>query len=165
MNCPSCGAPLPLDPDEASLTCAYCKSIYFGQQDEEGVRVLDQAEGESCPVCQVPLMHAALRQERLRYCTRCRGMLIPMAAFLALVEELRAGSEGHLPPRPADPKELARMLDCPACHRPMETHFYGGPGNVVISDCSPCCLNWLDHGKLMRIVRAPGWVQTSEIES
>ena len=37
----------------------------------------------------------------------------------------------------------------------MDTHFYGGPGNVIIDDCSRCCVNWLDHGELMRIVHAP----------
>jgi Zn-finger nucleic acid-binding protein len=37
----------------------------------------------------------------------------------------------------------------------MDTHYYGGPGNVVIDDCSRCFLNWLDHGELMRIVEAP----------
>jgi Zn-finger nucleic acid-binding protein len=26
---------------------------------------------------------------------------------------------------------------------------------VIIEDCEQCELNWLDHGKLMRIVRAP----------
>ena len=37
----------------------------------------------------------------------------------------------------------------------MDTHFYAGPGNVILADCDPCELNWLDHGKLMRIVHAP----------
>ena len=37
----------------------------------------------------------------------------------------------------------------------METHFYNGPGNVIIDDCEHCELNWLDTGELMRVVRAP----------
>jgi Zn-finger nucleic acid-binding protein len=37
----------------------------------------------------------------------------------------------------------------------MDTHLYGGGGNVVIDDCERCGLNWLDHGELDRIVRAP----------
>jgi Zn-finger nucleic acid-binding protein len=36
-----------------------------------------------------------------------------------------------------------------------DTHYYGGPGNVIIDDCSRCELNWLDNGELMTIVRAP----------
>jgi Zn-finger nucleic acid-binding protein len=37
----------------------------------------------------------------------------------------------------------------------METHFYAGPGNVILSDCERCSLDWLDHGKLQRIAHAP----------
>jgi Zn-finger nucleic acid-binding protein len=37
----------------------------------------------------------------------------------------------------------------------METHPYGGGGNVIIEDCERCELNWLDHGELERIVQAP----------
>ena len=38
----------------------------------------------------------------------------------------------------------------------MDTHYYGGPGNVIIDACDRCDLNWLDAGELMRIVLAPG---------
>jgi Zn-finger nucleic acid-binding protein len=37
----------------------------------------------------------------------------------------------------------------------MDTHPYGGPGNVIIDTCENCSVNWLDHGELQRIVRAP----------
>jgi Zn-finger nucleic acid-binding protein len=37
----------------------------------------------------------------------------------------------------------------------MDTHYYGGSGNVIIDDCSRCELNWLDSGELTHIVRAP----------
>lgn len=144
-----------LEADKDCLTCDYCRNTYFPQKDEAGVSVFPEASGESCPVCATPLMHAALAKVRIRYCTRCRGMLIPMQIFMTLVEELRAGQQGTLIPPPPDPSELQRRLSCPQCHRPMETHFYAGPGNVVLEDCSQCLLNWLDHGKLMRIVHAP----------
>jgi Zn-finger nucleic acid-binding protein len=155
MNCPSCGAPLSLEGDQESLTCDYCKSIYLPDQDDEGVRVLGEAEDTSCPICAIPLMHAILGRQRIRTCTRCRGMLIPMANFLALIEELKAGHTGHGVPHAPDRKELDRRIACPQCHQHMDTHYYGGPGNVVIDDCSRCLLNWLDHGELMRIVEAP----------
>jgi Zn-finger nucleic acid-binding protein len=38
----------------------------------------------------------------------------------------------------------------------MDTHFYGGPGNIIIDDCDRCSLNWLDAGELMRIALAAG---------
>jgi Zn-finger nucleic acid-binding protein len=37
----------------------------------------------------------------------------------------------------------------------MDTHPYGGPGNVIMDTCEHCSLNWLDYGELQRIVRAP----------
>ncbi|SPE26995.1 conserved hypothetical protein [Candidatus Sulfopaludibacter sp. SbA3] len=155
MNCPSCGAPLRLEGDQEGLACDYCKSIYYADKNDEGVRVLGDAAEQACPVCAVPLMHAIVARERIRYCPRCRGMLIPMARFLPLVEELKAGMPECAAPQAPDRGELDRHIDCPQCHQRMDTHFYGGPGNVVIDDCSRCFLNWLDHGELMRIAQAP----------
>ena len=83
------------------------------------------------------------------------GMLIPMGVFIALVEELRAGDPGTMIAATPDAHDLQRRLNCPHCHHRMDTHFYNGPGNVIIDDCDNCELNWLDHGELMRIVRAP----------
>ena len=110
-------------------------------------------------------MHAALAKIRIRYCTHCRGMLIPMAVFLSLVEELRADQQGTLIAPTPDPHDLHRHIDCPHCHKRMDTHFYNGPGNVIIDDCSNCLLNWLDHGELMRIVRAPDHSHLREEET
>lgn len=156
MNCPSCGAPLRLEGDQESLACDYCKSIYYVSKNDEGVGVLDEPAEESCPICAIPLRHAILARERIRYCTQCRGMLIPMNTFVVLIEELKAGSPGPAPPRAPDARELDRHIDCPRCHQRMDTHYYAGPGNIVLDDCSRCLLNWLDHGELMRIVQAPG---------
>ncbi len=155
MNCPSCGAPMRLQSASDGLACDYCKNIFFPEKDDEGVSVFSEASEDSCPVCAVPLMHAALAKVGVEYCTRCRGMLVSMGVFMTLVDELRAGQPGSLIPPPPDPGELHRKLDCPHCHQPMDTHFYSGAGNVVIEDCDACELNWLDHGKLMRIVHAP----------
>ncbi len=155
MNCPSCGAPLRLEGDQEGLACDYCKSIYYPEKNDQGIQMLGEAAEETCPICAIPLMHAIFARERIRYCTRCRGMLIPMGKFLALVEELKAGAPRHRVPHAPDPRELNRHINCPQCHQRMDTHYYGGPGNVVIDDCSRCFLNWLDHGELMRIAQAP----------
>ncbi len=155
MNCPSCGAPLRLEGDQEGLCCDYCKSIYYPEKNDEGVRVLGEAAEEACPVCAIPLMQAIVAHERIRYCTRCRGMLIPMEKFIPLVDELKSGMPACVVPHATDRRELDRHLDCPQCHQRMDTHYYGGPGNVVIDDCSRCFLNWLDHGELARIAQAP----------
>ena len=154
MNCPSCGAPLNLEGSRDALACDYCKSIYYPEKNDEGVRVLGDA-AEACPECSIPLMHAIFGRERIRYCVRCRGMLIPMDTFVALIEELKAEAPGHGIPRAPDPRELNRHIDCPQCRQRMDTHYYGGPGNVVIDDCSRCCLNWTDCGEMIRIAQAP----------
>ena len=152
MNCPACGAPMRLDSGAESLTCDYCHSVYFPGKNDDGVRVLGAATEDTCPVCGIPLMDASLAGTRIRYCTCCRGMSVAMDIFAALVEAVRAGQEGaEIPPTPPDPSELRRRLNCPHCHQTMDTHFYAGPGDVVLSDCEHCLLDWLDHGKLMRI--------------
>jgi hypothetical protein len=82
-------------------------------------------------------------------------MLIQMEVFADLVQTLRQGPEGGSAPQAPDRSELQRRLACPHCRKAMETHFYAGPGNVILSDCERCSLDWVDHGKLMRIAHAP----------
>lgn len=150
MNCPACGAPMKLASGEDSLTCPYCHSVYFPEKNDDGVRVLGDS-GEMCPICSIALNDASLDQVPIRYCTRCRGMLIPMEDFAALVNAVRDAGGGAVVRSKSDPEELKRRLTCPHCHGSMDTHFYAGPGNVIISDCERCHLDWLDHGKLQRI--------------
>ena len=157
MNCPGCGAPMRLEEGRDFLHCDYCGSFHFPKENEEGVRVLGELSPLWCPVCAVPLVHAAVSGRRMLYCERCRGMLVSMDFFEGMTEDLRAhAAHGGTVARPPDPKELERRLDCPRCHQRMDTHYYAGPGNIVIDDCSGCHLNWLDYGELARIVHAPG---------
>jgi Zn-finger nucleic acid-binding protein len=155
MNCPSCGAPMRLESASESLSCDYCGSIVFPEKNDDGVRLLGAPTDEPCPVCAIGLVDASLAHARIRYCTRCHGMLIPMDLLGDLVQELRNGQEGGVIPQAPDRSELQRRLTCPHCHDAMDTHFYAGPGNVILSDCERCSLNWLDRGKLMRIAHAP----------
>lgn len=156
MNCPGCGAPLHLTENDDSLRCEYCRSVYVPEENDDGVRELGETSPLTCPVCAVPLVLAAVAGQRVTYCKQCRGMLIPMNTFVAIIEELHAQhpGSGHAQP-PPDRKELERRLACPQCHKPMDTHFYEGPGNIIIENCSRCYLNWLDCGELMRVIRAP----------
>jgi hypothetical protein len=82
-------------------------------------------------------------------------LLVKMGAFVALIDQMRAEHEGSAIPSPSDPADLKREVDCPSCHQRMDTHFYYGGGNAVISGCERCQVNWLDGGVLMGIVRAP----------
>jgi Zn-finger nucleic acid-binding protein len=118
--------------------------------------VLGEAASVSCPVCAIPLIHAALSGHRILYCGRCRGTLVQMEIFVAIVQDLRSrrGTTAAAARQP-DWKDLDRRLRCPQCGQPMETHPYGGPGNIIIDDCERCSVNWLDYGELERVVHAP----------
>ena len=76
---------------------------------------------------------------------------------VALVGAMRAGREesGIVGARP-DERDLERRIRCPGCGGTMMTHYYAGPGNVVIDNCPGCRLNWLDHRELRRIVEGSG---------
>jgi Zn-finger nucleic acid-binding protein len=74
----------------------------------------------------------------------------------SLIDELREGQSGTAPQPAADGSDLQRKIACPQCRHRMETHFYAGPGNVVVDSCEDCSLIWFDRGELKHIVRAPG---------
>ena len=93
MNCPNCGAAMRLEEDKDSFNCDYCKNTYFPEKNEDGVRVLGEPAALSCPLCAVPLVHAALSGCRIMYCTRCRGTLIKMGVFVELIQARRGHRE------------------------------------------------------------------------
>jgi Zn-finger nucleic acid-binding protein len=156
LNCPNCGAPMRLEENRDCLICDFCGSLHFPDPNEDGVRVLGVTAAERCPVCAVPLVSASVAGVRMSYCEKCRGMLFEMGNFVGVVEELRArGDRSPAPPHPIEPRELDRRLTCPRCQQPMDTHPYGGPGNIVIDSCSACELDWLDYGELRRVASAP----------
>jgi Zn-finger nucleic acid-binding protein len=145
-----------LKADQECFTCDYCGSIDVPDTNSDGIRVFDQPAELACPVCATPLVHAATAGLRMLYCNRCHGMLISMGIFPAVIQDLKSRrATTAYGARPFDPEDLDRRLPCPQCGRKMDTHLYGGGGNVVIDDCENCSLNWLDYGELDRIVRAP----------
>ncbi|MGO9775436.1 MAG: hypothetical protein ACLQGT_02550 [Terracidiphilus sp.] len=162
MNCPSCGAPMRLKPDMQSYKCDYCQSVYFPEKNDDGVRVLGEPVDEDCPLCRIPLVHAVLAKNPILYCTGCKGMLILMGMLEGLIEELRDEHGARAAPVAPDKEDLQRKINCPQCHHPMDTHFYAGPGNAVISSCEDCCLIWMDRGVLMRIAHTPDAPQQPE---
>ncbi len=147
-----------LEADKDYLVCNFCGNIHVPDSNDDGVRVLGETAPEEgipeCPVCTAALVHAAIDGQRILFCRRCHGMLIPIDIFVPLVEDIRSRREATAEiVRPLDTKELERRIRCPRCRRDMDTHVYGGGGNVVINACEGCQVNWLDHGELDRIVR------------
>lgn len=144
-----------LTADMESFKCEYCHSVCFPDKNEDGVRVLDEPSGQECPLCNIPLVHAVLAKNPVIYCKGCKGILIPMSMLEGIIEELRDEHGAGAAPVAGDKDDLRRKINCPQCHRPMDAHFYAGPGNAVIDSCEECSLIWLDRGALMRIVHAP----------
>lgn len=133
--------------------CPFCGRVHVPDAGEDGVRVLGGTAPERCPVCAAALIHAAIEGLRVLHCAACGGVLIGMPEFVTLVDHMRAA--GPPPrPRPHDPLQLERAVSCPRCARPMNTHHYAGPGQIVIDSCSACMVNWLDRGELLRVVSA-----------
>lgn len=157
MNCINCGAPMQLRLNQQHFYCEYCSSRYFPEQNMDGLRVLEANSEVSCPVCKIPLVHAYIGSTHLYHCQSCQGMLFHQETFLEVINYLRENSTRPLiKPPPVDYAELERKLNCPACRRLMSTHLYGGPGNLVVDNCSHCHHLWLDHNEFTRIIRSPG---------
>ena len=145
-----------LKADQECFQCDYCGTVEVPAVNAEGIRVFDEPAKVQCPVCEIPMVEASAAGSRIVYCNHCHGILVSMEAFPGVVQDLKAHREGvAFTARPFDPRDLDRRLPCPRCGRRMDTHLYGGGGNVIIDACESCQLNWLDHGELDRIVRAP----------
>jgi Zn-finger nucleic acid-binding protein len=159
-NCPACGAPLALKPDTAGFECPYCHSVFFPGEEDDGVKLSGEladaaAAGLDCPVCRQPLVNAALSKIPVLFCTACKGLLFHMEILPELIEQRRSTVDRPAVQTPSDRGDLKRVIQCPNCNRRMDTHFYAGPGNVVVDTCDNCSLIWLDRGELTRIAHAP----------
>lgn len=156
MNCENCGAPMRLVRDRDYFVCDYCGAYFFPQANRDGIRVLNEPSDTLCPVCQTNLVVAALDELRVLHCAKCQGVLSEQSDFAFAVAYLRRYADAASLPRPFNREELKRPLACPRCNRKMDTHLYGGAGNVVIDNCYACQIIWLDYGELNRIITVPG---------
>jgi Zn-finger nucleic acid-binding protein len=144
-----------LNVDRGCFVCPYCESEFVPQANVDGVRVMGPSDSD-CPLCKTKLAQGRLLEYGLLYCETCQGMLIPMGDLERISEDLRAsrGMPAYtgLPP---DARALDRKIACPTCQQIMDTHLYGGPGNVILDSCESCEVLWLDRGELRRIALAP----------
>ena len=145
VNCPACGAPITLKPDTEGFRCDYCHAVFHPGEEDDGVVVADananQAEaltGLACPICAQALVDATITKVQVRYCTECRGILLPMGTLPALIEARRQGVAPAVQ-EPPDRGDLKR-IQCPQCHQRMDTHYYAGPGNVILDSWEFVCL-------------------------
>jgi Zn-finger nucleic acid-binding protein len=142
--------------DKIYYICEYCGVTYYPQANPDGVRSLGAPSQYGCPLCDISLSLAAIGETAVLYCERCRGVLIPALSFATAIERRRK-ELNHRPvaPPPLNPKELERRILCPKCGKKMDTHPYGGAGNIVIDNCPRCKENWLDYHEFWRVTTAP----------
>ncbi|MEL7498715.1 MAG: hypothetical protein AAFN77_13995 [Planctomycetota bacterium] len=143
------------------LVCETCRVYQFPTSIESSVDPIVPSGRTiefQCPSCAVDLEVGILHDMiDVCFCNQCRGYVIDSPSFHPLVHELRSHYSGEADqPSPLDPKELDRVVQCPTCLDSMQTHPYYGPGAVVINSCSGCKINWMNHGELALIMRAPG---------
>lgn len=154
-NCASCGAAREFDRARLLFTCRHCGMAEPVPPNLQAFDLLEPSALE-CPSCARGLVNATAGGRALHVCVGCQGALVPMASLGAVVALIRF-FEGQpletLPPRQQQPAD--RLLLCPSCRQVMDSHLYGGPGNLVMDSCSHCELNWLDAGELRRIALAP----------
>jgi Zn-finger nucleic acid-binding protein len=159
MNCNNCGAPMVLIRERDFYRCEHCGSFHFPSSSPDGVRLVgENPEGIKCPLCDVVLQMATFDDQYRGYrCDKCRGLLFLRQVFAETVQARRRSAVTPIQvPDPPNPEELRRKLPCPGCSRPLSTHRYMGPGNVVIDTCETCDLIWLDYHELEKVARAPG---------
>ncbi len=185
MNCPACGAPIALKPDTEGYKCDYCHTVFYPGEQDDGVEIGNQIGGQAgnqasvqsgdqdgvlvsaepantgsgpnlaCPICSLPLVRASVAKIPVLFCNQCHGLLLPMPVLQPILEELRNDAQSQAVQTPPDRGDIKRAIQCPQCHRRMDTHFYAGPGNVIVDSCDTCDLLWLDRGELTRIAHAP----------
>ncbi|HRX85839.1 MAG TPA: zf-TFIIB domain-containing protein [Phycisphaerae bacterium] len=160
VHCRNCGAPaIPLRAPGAAF-CRYCGAYQQPTAvapNREGVIVCETHAKLACPLCAETLHEAVVAERPAAICTGCGGLLCAMEHFALIIRTRRAEYTGlENDPQALNRAELERDVRCPQCAAVMETHPYGGAGNVVIDTCASCGLVWLDPGELTALERAPG---------
>ena len=146
MHCSNCGAPLNYIEHMDYFHCEYCDSLSFPENDLNAVRITGQPTQFYCPICMIHLNEAPIVENDMLYCGKCRGILINVLSFMKVVKYLRDNTtKPPVDPPPMNPENLKRQIMCPQCNEKMDTHPYGGPGNIVIDNCPRCKVNWLDY--------------------
>jgi Zn-finger nucleic acid-binding protein len=156
MNCNQCGAPMIVEKDQLYFHCNYCGSHFFPDPNRDGVVLLDEGSLHQCPGCKTALVSASFDDIPVLSCPECRGNLISQGKLLHILRlaapEMADGEEPLHPPERA---ELQRTLNCPVCHKKMETYPYAGSVDmIVIQGCANCGLIWLDFGELSKIIHS-----------
>jgi Zn-finger nucleic acid-binding protein len=140
--------------------------VEFATANDDGVTPFGEPAEHDCPACRTPLARATVEGFSTSYCATCRGVLLSNPVFADVLPRRRARLADRPPAvKAVEPDELRRRVGCPSCGAAMDTHPYGGGGNVVIDSCHRCRLVWLDAGELETLARhRPGRDRAFRVE-
>ncbi len=155
ITCMSCGAPLTPVANKDFFLCSYCGAYYFPDSTQDGVKILGGPGTMVCPVCKIALVTAMVEDIHLQACPKCRGVMIPQNQLALIVRILRSTSQKIEAELPLNKADLDPVRYCQTCGNRMDSHPYGGGGNVVIDVCEICAVVWFDYGELKRVITAP----------
>jgi Zn-finger nucleic acid-binding protein len=117
-------------------------------------------EGLVCPRDGTALESAEHEGVTIDVCAKCKGLWLDQGELQTIEERKQAdyGSELALQSEnePASYEEHARRreqgpIECPKCHKRMETREHGFASQVLIDACTEGCGIWLDEGELQEL--------------
>ena len=81
VNCPSCGAAIPITEGHSQLTCSYCGNIILSIDDAEVDHIIPFSEGGATDISNAQLLH--------RHCNRVKNNTMDD-------EDWEGGEEGQI---------------------------------------------------------------------
>ncbi len=81
--------------------------------------------------------------------------MVRQADLAFIIRFLRRKSQKVEIVQPLEQVDLEKERYCQTCGQKMDTHPYGGGGNVVIDVCPSCHVVWFDYEEINRVITAP----------
>jgi len=87
---------------------------FLSGEEDDGVEVTGEPADESlvCPLCNVPLVHAAIAKIPILYCKECHGLLLAMQVLQPILENCGKSAQSSAVQTPPDRGDLKRTIQC-----------------------------------------------------
>jgi Zn-finger nucleic acid-binding protein len=117
----------------------------------------DSVLAAKCPHCTAPLEILFVGPgygSRIFACMSCRGVFMPARAWALLFADSAVANEiqNRVPMPSIRVAETPPMMNCPACHQPMDRARFAAVSKSVINVCRFQHGVWVDAGELRRII-------------
>jgi Zn-finger nucleic acid-binding protein len=128
LRCPHCGAPLPPESLQRTVTCAFCLTVSTPAEvaaSAPGGRVAGEsiaASAATCPRCGLPLFEGNANEIAMLGCGRCGGIWLDNTSAQRVVQTFdRAvvALADQVSTRAAFSVDLASAIACPTCRGPL----------------------------------------------